>query len=297
MQRRQRCAPRVALVLLFGLGLICGAGGRARAGAEPGIPGAPGLGGAAGAVRSETAAIAVQALLLEGVRAFRAERYEEALALFGSVRARYAVTDIGFYEGMALHKLGRHAAALIAFRDAGRAGLREPIAAYYQAVSCYRLGMLARAQQGFQALLAASREPGGNVPIGPRLLQGAQQFLARSEQDGLALPGATPPDAPNLLKRADAALASAEASLPASPAEAAEWLAEAAELYARHPARGANLGRFQAVLARARQLTAQPASAPSALSAPSAAPAPSGATAAALDQAWCRASSDPHCPL
>lgn len=122
---------------------------------------------------------AVPLQLLEGVRLFRAEQYEAALRVFQNVGGNDPPPDIGVYLGMVLHKLGRHVAALTAFRTAQRSGLREPIADYYAAVSCYRLGMSTRARHGFSRLLAVPTDAAGTQPpLGPRLQQGARNFLS-----------------------------------------------------------------------------------------------------------------------
>ena len=102
----------------------------------------------------------VQAQLLDGVRAFRAEQFESALLYFRRVEQQSARPDIGMYLGMVLHKLGRHAEALAAFRSARRALVQESVADYYDAVSCYRLGLYERSRVGFAALLLPRDAPG-----------------------------------------------------------------------------------------------------------------------------------------
>lgn len=171
--------------------------------------------------------------LLRGVRAFRAARYEEALAIFRRVGSQGEVREIGFYLGTTLHKLGRHEEALVAFRAAARAGLREPVAAYYQAVSCYRLGMLQRARLGFASLVQGEASPG------PRLREGARRFLHSIEA---ALPGLPPGP------RYAAVLAHAQAALPAP--EAIEWLEEAVLLLPQLPDRRGAGERARALLGR-----------------------------------------------
>lgn len=201
---------------------------------------------AAGPTRSDEASPEAQALLLSGVRAFRAEHFEEALQLFRRASSEHGVLDIGFYEGMSLHKLGRHAEALAAFRAAHRAGLREPIADYYAAVSSFRLGMYARAQHEFLALAATPA-------LGPRLAQGAQLFLRSIERSGLR-PAIGQSSAPLLTERLDAALGQADAALSPPSPELIEWLTEAAELLALSPERGAAFERFQQLVARVQRL-------------------------------------------
>ncbi len=223
------------------------------------------------APEKEAPAAAGRGLLFDGVRAFRAERYEEALTLFQRIAAAGQAPDIGFYLGMSLHKLGRHAEALAAFRAARRSGLREPVADYYQAVSCYRLGMLERARQGFRALGAplVPKEPGtpakGPV-LGPRLQLGAQRFLQAIEHDlaeadagSQQLPAPAQAQAQaqaqSILRRYEAALLRVDGLLSAKGNEetALEWLDEAALLLAQAPERGARLRPLQQDLERLRE--------------------------------------------
>lgn len=168
-----------------------------------------------------------QLQLLEGVRLFRAEQYEDALRVFQKVDAEEQPADIGFYLGMVLHKLGRHAPALAAFRSARRSGLREPVADYYSAVSCYRLGMATRARRGFTSLVSGeSSAPGSAPPLGPRLQQGARNFLHALQ---LAATDAVPDAgaAPTRL-RIERSRQAAESALASDDADTTlEWLEEA----------------------------------------------------------------------
>jgi tetratricopeptide (TPR) repeat protein len=201
----------------------------------------------------------LQAQLLDGVRAFRAEQYESALEIFRRVEGAASRPDIGFYLGMALHKLGRHAEALSEFRAAHRSGLREPVADYYRAVSCYRMGLYERARAGFRALLQPpASDPAGAPQLGPRLLQGAERFLAALDR-ATATPGEGA--APDPGQRLEGALQKADAASARSDAEAQEWLEEAALLLGALPAaeRAAALPKFQAVLARVQQAARGPA--------------------------------------
>lgn len=251
-------------------------------------------------VRSETADAATQALLLDGVRAFRAERYDDALHIFHQVESQHLLADIGFYQGMALHKLGRHAEALSAFRAAHRQGLSEPIADYYQAVSCYRLGMMARALREFSALQPQERARVAAPPLGPKLMLGVQQFLRAIEQAGFsaadaqgAAPRAQPAAAALFSTRVPMAFAGAEAALGRSPQEALEWLDEAAELLVLTRAGAPDRGRFRDLLLRV--LTAVGAAGRSRLDAQT----PGGATDTALEanRLWCRVAGTPDCAL
>lgn len=207
---------------------------------------------------AESAEARLQAQLLDGVRAFRAEQYESALEIFRRVEGAAARPDIGFYLGMALHKLGRHADALSEFRAAHRAGLREPVADYYRAVSCYRMGLYERARGGFRALLQPAAAETGAPQLGPRLLTGAERFLAALDRTTMpAADGAgTEPG-----QRFESALKKADAASARSDAEAQEWLEEAALLLGTLPAteRAVALPRFQAVLARVQQAARGPA--------------------------------------
>lgn len=194
---------------------------------------------------------AAQLQLLEGVRLFRAAQYDEALRVFQKIDADQQPADIGFYLGMVWHKLGRHLPALIAFRSAGRSGLREPVADYYLAVSCYRLGMTARARAGFAMLVAITPTAAGPaIPLGPRLQQGARSFLA-------ALPAATgdaPRESPAAMSaHYEGALHSSERLLQSDDADGAlEWFEEAARSLQESPERPARLTELRQLWARLR---------------------------------------------
>jgi tetratricopeptide (TPR) repeat protein len=200
----------------------------------------------------------MQSLLLDGVRAFRAEQYDSALAIFRRVEQQSARPDIGMYLGMALHKLGRHAEALSAFRVARRGGLAESVADYYDAVSCYRLGMYERARVGFAALLAEPEQK-GSPPLGPRLREGAERFLATIERSA---PRQADPARPEQLptRRLDAALKQVSELPPVRGLEGAEWLEEAALLLPLLPPteRTAYSLRFQELLTTLQQSLSGP---------------------------------------
>ena len=203
---------------------------------------------------STGAAATDQEALLSGVRAFRAERYAEALDIFRRVETQQQPKDIGFYLGMVLHKLGRHVEALTAFRAAQRSGLREPVADYYHAVSCYRLGMLQRARQGF-AILVAPAGPTEQQPVlGPRLQLGAQRFLQAIEQ-AAAEPDAGSSRPSAVLRRYESALQKAEGLLaPGGSAELAlEWFDEAVELLRQVPERTGPLLALRKILLPMRE--------------------------------------------
>lgn len=203
---------------------------------------------------------AAQALLLDGVRAFRGERFDEALAIFQRVEAAGQSGDIGFYLGMTLHKLGRHLEALVALRTARRHGLREPVADYYQAVSCYRLGMFERARQIFATLSAQAAGAAGAPVLGPRLQQGAQRFAQAIDQARNAQPG---DKRAGRLQQVELARVQADEQLIAGAKLAAlEWLDEATSLLAQVPERAEKLPAMRGSLLRLREaLVGQPAAA------------------------------------
>lgn len=254
----------------------------------------PAAASSASPVRSDAADAETQGLLLDGVRAFRAERYEDALQIFHRVRHQHLLQDIGFYEGMALHKLGRHAEALVAFRAAHRQGLREPIADYYQAVSCYRLGMMGRALRGFSALLP-STSPDATI-LGPRLQLGVQKFVRAIEQagfrvsntkgEGIVVEGPSPGQ---LTERLQAALANADATATRSAEESVEWLEEAAELLPGVGNIPTYRPRFRELLLRVRSAAGPSGSAALAGS--------SAQTAVELNLLWCRIADSRDCAL
>lgn len=194
-----------------------------------------------------------QLLLLSGVRAFRAEHYAEALDIFRRVEAEQQPRDIGFYLGMVLHKLGRHIEALSAFRAAHKSGLREPVADYYQSVSCYRLGMQERARQGFLLLTAPSGQREAASVLGPRLQLGAQRFLQAIEQAQVETDAGSPLVNPQL-RRYASALMRVEEQLATAGGEAAalEWLDEALEILMKVPDRTTQLPAFHQHLLRLR---------------------------------------------
>lgn len=244
---------RAALSLLPLIGLCCSLSARP-AGAqsiqsrssEPGKT-------AVGTSAPEKSAI-TQLQLLEGVRLFRAEQYDEALRVFQQIDAEQQPADIGFYLGMALHKLGRHLPALVAFRSAARSGLHEPVADYYSAVSCYRLGMLSRARLGFTALVepaSAGAAPG--LPLGPRLQEGARRFLAALPPRGNE---ASSPGGTTAGQRCELAQRNSERLLLAEDLDGAlEWLEEgvrAMQEIADKPEQGSRQSELQRLWSRLR---------------------------------------------
>ncbi len=166
-----------------------------------------------------------QTALLEGVRAFRSEQFEQALSIFRKVEQGGTRKDIGLYLGMALHKLGRHTEALVAFRSARGAGVQESIADYYDAVSCFRLGLLERSRTGFAQILAAS-EPNGSQPLGPRLREGIQKFSAAIEKTAPRIADQSRPDT-QPARRFEVVLKQAQDLVHRSSPYTYEWLEEA----------------------------------------------------------------------
>ncbi len=207
-------------------------------------------------VPSAADTLAMQRLLLDGVRAFRTERYTEALEIFRRIDAEQAPKDIGFYLGMVLHKLGRHAEALLAFRAAHRSGLREPVADYYRAVSCYKLGLLFRARADFQAMLTAPLDSGqeDEPVLGPHLQQGAQRFLQAIEQ-ALPVADVAPTAKSPAVRRYEAALQQTRSLLgeKAGEDEALEWLEEAIARFLQIPERQKLLLPLQKLFLRLRE--------------------------------------------
>ena len=266
-----RAVARTAIRCLVAVWMIGGVGGAA---AQP-----TGVVTTTPAARSDNADAATQRLLLDGVRAFRAERYEEALQIFHRVKSQHLLQDIGFYEGMALHKLGRHAEALVAFRAAHGQGLREPVADYYQAVSCYRLGMMSRARRECSALLPTAHD--NTAPLGPRLTLGVQQFLRALDS------------APANTERLQTVLSSAESAVPRSGQEALEWLDEAAELMT-------SVGKIPTYRQRFRELVkhARAAADASSVAASELGARPAAAqTVHELNLLWCRVAGAADCTL
>lgn len=173
-----------------------------------------------------------QELLLEGVRAFRGERFAEALLTFQRAEAllgrdvsgnQALAREMGVYLGMTYGRLNRHGEALVAFRLAAHEGIREPVADYTLAVSCYRLGMVRRAKTRLLALLAATGE---HQALGPRLSLGATRFVAAIEE-AQRMNQHNRSDHPDALVRAQqvADLLQKTQEAP-TDAEALEWLEE-----------------------------------------------------------------------
>jgi hypothetical protein len=108
--------------------------------------------------------------LLAGVRAFRADRYEEALAEFRLVQQMGTRMDLALYLGPTLYHLGRYTEARSVLAREHRSGRRDAVAEYYLALSYHQLGYLRLARGIFSAI--DRRE------AGPRLAEGASRFVA-----------------------------------------------------------------------------------------------------------------------
>lgn len=131
--------------------------------------------------------------LLQGVRAFRADRYEEALVLFREAeRAGVHETDLAIYLGPTLFKLGRFPEAREVLGRAHRAGSPDPVAEYYLGLTYYRLGLVRLAREVFLGLDRAA--------AGPKLAEGSARFIAAIEAMG-----GGEADVTRLLARAEAA--------------------------------------------------------------------------------------------
>ncbi len=205
----------------------------------------------------------VCAQLLDGVRAFRAEQFESALLYFRRVEQQSARPDIGMYLGMVLHKLGRHAEALAAFRSARRALVQESVADYYDAVSCYRLGLYERSRVGFAALLSCpvmAPESAARATCGC-----AKEPSASSLRLSGSHPGVPDPSHPEqaTIRRLELAIKQASDAHLIKSADDQEWIEEAGLLLLALPAaeRPPYLLRVQAVVTQIQQSLVGPAAA------------------------------------
>lgn len=108
--------------------------------------------------------------LLAGVRAFRADRHEEALREFRLVEQAGGSEDLALYLGPTLYKLERFEEARAVLARAHRAGVRDAVADYYLGLSYQRLGLGRLARAIFSSLDVDS--------AGPRLAAGAARFVA-----------------------------------------------------------------------------------------------------------------------
>lgn len=110
------------------------------------------------------------ARLLEGVRAFRSDRYEEALSRFREVERDGGASDLALYLGPTLFKLGRYREAEVILARQHRAGPRDAVAEYYLGLTYHRLGLLRLARAVFATIDVRD--------AGPKLAEGAARFIA-----------------------------------------------------------------------------------------------------------------------
>jgi FimV-like protein len=191
-----------------------------------------------GAARADSSDVTAQ--LLDGVRAFRGDRFDEALVHFRDVERRGGAPDLALYLGPTLYKLGRYAEAQAVLARQHRRGPRDAVADYYLALTYHRLGLTQLARRVFAGLDA--RE------AGPRLAEGAARFVAAIDA---RVP--SPAELPRLLAQADtddparaaAALDAAEEALLRATPGSPERL-RAATLVARQAlAAGAEASAFE----------------------------------------------------
>jgi tetratricopeptide (TPR) repeat protein len=126
-----------------------------------------GLAVGAGELRADDGATARHLLL--GVRAFKAERYAEALVELRLVaRAPDAPADLAFYLGPTLYKLQRYDEALAVF--AGSRADRDALTDFYLGQTCYQLRLFRKARAVFAELRARG--------LGPALHDAAGRYVA-----------------------------------------------------------------------------------------------------------------------
>ena len=168
--------------------------------------------------------------LLAGVRAFREARYEEALVELRVVaHAPDAPSDLAYYLGPTLYKLGRYREALGVFVASPAAD--DALTDLYLGETYYQLRMYRKARAIFSRLRVRG--------MGPVLDEAAGRYV-----DAIDLVYATPPSDAAI----DAYLEEASAIAPKDPLIAGEWLDEARQVEAlarprhRHDEIAASLG-------------------------------------------------------
>jgi tetratricopeptide (TPR) repeat protein len=150
--------------------------------------------------------------LLLGVRAFKAERYDEALVELRLVARRPdAPADLAFYLGPTLYKLGRHDEALAVF--AGSRAAPDALTDFYRGQTYYQVRLYRKARAVFAALRARG--------LGPALDDAAGRYIA-------AVDAAY--QVPPTSGAVDHYLAQGLERAVASPAVAAEYLDEARQV-------------------------------------------------------------------
>jgi hypothetical protein len=169
--------------------------------------------GVAGELRADEATTARH--LLQGVRAFKAERYDEALVELRIVeRSADAPADLAYYLGPTLYKLHRHDEALEVF-VASRTR-PDALTEFYLGQTCYQLRLFRKAR----AVFAELRERG----LGPALHEAAGRYIALVDATYQA-----PPSVASI----DYYLAAGLERAASAPAVAAEYLDEARLVEAR----------------------------------------------------------------
>lgn len=123
--------------------------------------------GISGELRADGAATARH--LLQGVRAFKAEHYDEALVELRMVaRAPDAPANLAFYLGPTLYKLQRYDEALQVF--AASSAPRDALTDFYVGQTYYQLRLFRKARAVFSELRASG--------LGPALREAAGRYLA-----------------------------------------------------------------------------------------------------------------------
>ncbi|MBV8756001.1 MAG: hypothetical protein JO257_01920 [Deltaproteobacteria bacterium] len=111
--------------------------------------------------------------LLAGVKAFKAQHYEEALVELRIVaRAADAPDDLAFYLGPTLYKLGRYQDALGVFL--GSKASRDTLTEFYLAQTYYRLALYRSARAVFVDLRTRG--------LGPALDAAAGEYVAEIDR-------------------------------------------------------------------------------------------------------------------
>ena len=185
--------------------------------------------GGSGPLRADDAATARHLLL--GVRAFKAERYDEALVELRLVaRSADAPADLAFYLGPTLYKLQRYDEALGVFA-ASRAA-PDALTDFYRGQTYYQLRLFRKARAVFAELRARG--------LGPALHDAAGRYVALVDAAYQ-----TPPAIASI----DYYLAEGVERAGRDPAVAAEYLDEARQVEALAAARHRHLEIAEALAA------------------------------------------------
>lgn len=168
--------------------------------------------GASGELRADDGATARHLLL--GVRAFKAERYAEALVELRLVaRAPDAPADLAFYLGPTLYKLKRYDEALVVF--AASRATPDALTDFYLGQTYYQLRLFRKARAVFTEL--------HDRDLGPALHDAAGRYVAAVDAAYQ-----TPPAVASI----DYYLAEGLERAAADPIVAAEYLDEARQVEA-----------------------------------------------------------------